>query len=304
MSQRIKLSPETNWELLKRFNICARSKSFSNAANVIGTSPSALLNQIEQLEGDIGAALFIRGPKNRSMQLIEEGIYLKKATDKMFQIASDHLFIGEPLEEESYEVVRVITTSSFAESILLEVFSDFLKNHGMVQLQVVTQMSPRLIEEGEIFLVPHLVEQKNIIKHHLLTYYMKFYAGKDYINSYGKPSSSDALINHDFLAFNYLNSPIDKLLLRLDNSISVVPAVVSNSFNFLKEMGIRDHGLIEFPDIVTQDTGLEEILPDTYRQKNDLYMAYIKTSTYRPLFNEMVQSISQYFSSFPGKNPK
>src|SRR5258707_13064199 len=51
---------DASWDDLKSFLVCARQKSFRNAAEVLGLTSTTLMRRIDRLEERIGCKVFLR----------------------------------------------------------------------------------------------------------------------------------------------------------------------------------------------------------------------------------------------------
>lgn len=279
---------QINWELLKRFNVVANSYSFVEAARKIGTSPSALLIQMDTLEKEVGYLLFKRVSKNRSKILTPEGELLKEATQHIF------LFLSIPLSEQAKQsrekarVLRVITTAGLAKSILYGHLQDFLElNPGLV-LELITSASPYMIEPGEVVIRGDFLEQKNVKREYLLSNYFKLCASKEYLDKFGIPKNPLDLVNHRILVHSNKAAMDPSLQWKEDLNIHVTPFIVSDSFDFLTKACQMGAGILEVSDLYFKDSGLIEVLPELSSDRSDIYIAYNKKSAHEQLIPEFV----------------
>src|SRR5260370_17276249 len=61
-----------SWDDLKSFLVCAKHKSFRNAAEMLGLTSTTLMRRIDRLEERIGCKLFLRDQSG--LTLSEEGL--------------------------------------------------------------------------------------------------------------------------------------------------------------------------------------------------------------------------------------
>jgi DNA-binding transcriptional LysR family regulator len=288
MSEELYLPLDVNWEQLKRFNICANSFNFNEAARKIGTSASALLGQLDQLEEAMGYQLFKRINKNRSKTLTPEGELLKQATQQIF------LFLSIPLTEQAKmnrsqpKVLRVITTEGLAKTVLFDPINEYLKQNPVLQLQLITKASAELIEPGEIVIRPNFLEQKQVRREYLLSYTYKLLASKEYIKAYGQPESPLDLINHKVLMFNKSGSSATSFHWKPEFNTYLTPAITSDSFEYLLKQCQEGQGIYEVADLYFQKDDLEEVFPGYEGEKLDLFAAYNKKSAHEQLIPDFV----------------
>lgn len=92
------------------FESAARWSSFRLAAAELNKTPSAISQQIKQLENSLGFDLFVRHP--RRVSLTQSGIELSATLGRLFQELDRK--IEAIRESEGQSVIRISTTHSFA----------------------------------------------------------------------------------------------------------------------------------------------------------------------------------------------
>src|SRR5215467_1719009 len=63
---------DASWDDLKSFLVCARHKSFRNAADMLGVTSTTLMRRIDRLEERIGCRLFLRDQSG--LTISEDGL--------------------------------------------------------------------------------------------------------------------------------------------------------------------------------------------------------------------------------------
>jgi DNA-binding transcriptional LysR family regulator len=126
----------------KSFIAIAETGSFSQAAELVGRTQSALSLQIKKLEEMIGCSLFTR--TSRSVALTEAGElflgYAKRITQLEWELYSR---LKEPdIEGE----IRLGTPEDFATHYLPEVLALFRKHHPRIQLNVSCDLTLNLMD--------------------------------------------------------------------------------------------------------------------------------------------------------------
>lgn len=127
---------------LKSFIAIAENGTFSQAAEIVGRTQSALSLQIKKLEESIGCLLFER--TSRSVKLTEEGEiflnYAKRMIDLQWEVYSR---LNEPDAEGE---IRFGTPEDFATHYLPDVLATFRHHHPRIQLKVSCDLTLNLIE--------------------------------------------------------------------------------------------------------------------------------------------------------------
>lgn len=73
--------------VLRYFLAIAREKSISGAAEYLNVTQPTLSRQLMELEEELGARLFLRGKRNRSLSLTEEGLLLRRRAEEIVALA-------------------------------------------------------------------------------------------------------------------------------------------------------------------------------------------------------------------------
>lgn len=124
--------PHVTW--LRSFEAAARHSSFSIAADELHLTPTAVSQQIRQLEHHLGIQLFKRLPKG--VQLTDIGQAYAQPVRKSFvemEAATDGLF-----RLQSKSVMRVRCSISFAALILAPLLRDFAQQHPTIDVELST----------------------------------------------------------------------------------------------------------------------------------------------------------------------
>jgi DNA-binding transcriptional LysR family regulator len=127
--------------LLKSFIAISETRNFTEAANIVGRSQSALSLQIKNLEAALGCKLFLRS--SRRVLLTKEGEvflgYAQRIMDLQWEAYSK---LREPdIEGE----IRLATPEDFATHYLPKVLSTFRQHHPRIQLRVECDLTLNLL---------------------------------------------------------------------------------------------------------------------------------------------------------------
>jgi len=130
---------------LRAFEASARHLSFTNAANELCVTQTAVSHQIKALEARLNMTLFRRS--NRGLKLTDEGLALAPTLFEAFG-AIDRLF--EQLETGgAREVLTVSAVGTFVVGAMLERLPYFRANHPFVDLRLLTNNNKvDLVAEG------------------------------------------------------------------------------------------------------------------------------------------------------------
>jgi DNA-binding transcriptional LysR family regulator len=132
--------------VVRTFLLIAEGRSFAEAADLVGRSPSAVSLQVQRLEEEIGAPVFRRS--NREVALTLAGERLLGYARRLVRI-NDEAILAFRTDAAADRPLRFGTTQDFAEAALPDVLSRFAQDHPAVELTLQVDRSARLIEAVE-----------------------------------------------------------------------------------------------------------------------------------------------------------
>jgi DNA-binding transcriptional LysR family regulator len=132
--------------VLRAFLLIAEGRSFTETAERVGRSPSAVSLQIGRLEADLGAPVFRRN--NREVALTLAGERLLGFARRIVR-ANDEAMLAFRSGAEARGPLRFGATQDFADSVLPDVLGRFAQEHPNVELTLQVDRSARLIEAVE-----------------------------------------------------------------------------------------------------------------------------------------------------------
>lgn len=127
--------------LLKSFIAVAETGSFSQAADIVGRTQSAVSLQIKKLEDSVGCALFERS--NRNVCLTEQGELFLGYARRMIELQWEAFSrLNEP---DIAGNITLGTPEDFATHYLPKILSTFALHHPQVQLNVECDLTLNLL---------------------------------------------------------------------------------------------------------------------------------------------------------------
>ena len=133
-------------DLLKAFEVAARHLSFTKAGAELFLSQSAVSRQIQQLEEQLGTALFIR--RTRALLLTEAGQrYYREVADILQRLREATARLGA---RGTGTTVTVTTTVTFASMWLVPRLGDFRERYPDVSIHVAADNSLRDLERDRL----------------------------------------------------------------------------------------------------------------------------------------------------------
>lgn len=134
---------------LRTFIAIAETGSFTRAADVVHKTQSAVSMQMKRLEERLGKDVFARD--GRASRLTEDGERLLDYARRMLKLNNEA--VASFNKEELAGRVRLGVPDDYAERYLPEIMAAFSHSNPRVELSVVCEPSPELIEritEGEL----------------------------------------------------------------------------------------------------------------------------------------------------------
>ncbi len=131
---------------LRAFEAAARHLSFTNAADELNVTQTAISHQIKRLEEELGLRLFIR--QNRALALTPQGRdYLPgvRAAFNDLRLATDRL-----KRRDNDHVLTVSTLASMASKWLLPRISAFQGAHPDIDVRITTSTSMVDFKSGDV----------------------------------------------------------------------------------------------------------------------------------------------------------
>lgn len=135
---------DINFELYKIFYYCADSKSFSNAAQKLYITQSAVSQSIKSLEKQLGVTLFYR--KARNIQLTSEGELLFSYTQQAFNFLKAAEGKLQEIEGLRAGEIKIGVSDSICKYFIMPYIEKFGKLYPKVAIKVINRTTPQLLE--------------------------------------------------------------------------------------------------------------------------------------------------------------
>ncbi len=120
---------------LRVFCVAARHRSFKLAADELYLTPSAVSHQVKELEGALGAPLFVRKP--RSLELTTAGSTLLEEIEPL--LAALDRTLAQAARRSGRRILRVLLPPFFASELVIPRLKSFCAQHREIDIQVDTR---------------------------------------------------------------------------------------------------------------------------------------------------------------------
>lgn len=187
---------DASWDDLRSFLVCARYKSFRNAAEVLGLTSTTLMRRIDRLEERIGCKLLLRDQSG--LTLSEEGAAMIADVTEMERHAFNILRRASQSSSDPAGTVRVAVTEGPGNFWILPRLIDFQKTYRKITVDLRCAMEQADVARLEADIAIQLEPPTNpdLIVAKLGRLHIYPFVSEDYRNLYGVPASLSELKSH------------------------------------------------------------------------------------------------------------
>ena len=256
-----------SWDKFKLFYHVAQAGSFSEAANVLHVTQSALSRSVKSLEDQLNVRLFDRLP--RGVALTSKGAFLYESVCKIHDEFLKGARTLQAHETEPKGLLRIALIRRLVSPQLMAQITDFMNQYDQIKLKIVQydHVDDFKSLKADVALMPALDVSAHITQESLGSLSQKFYASPAYIAKYGMPSNVESLKDHHLILFSAelekalgtLSWDTKKLRPDLDESASYTYIDSVEGMRHAAEAGFGIVPLIEQPGKALD--GLIEVLP-------------------------------------------
>lgn len=262
-------------EKIRIFYYVALEGSLLRASTLLHLSSPSISKHIADLENRLNVKLFIR--KRRGLQLTEAG-------EKLFKVASTSI---KALEEVSKEithkdlnvpnVLRIVTTTGVACIWLIQKMQSFIFNNPDLLIKIYSCNTDIdfLSTKADVGFLPRVKDPSGLTLRKIMTFNMRMFASKEYLERMGTPQTTDDLKNHRILSFYHdqtgFRGDVDWHLRTTDQRLTPV-LTIDNAFGVF-EAAKNGYGLIGFSKEFSylKDSGLIEVLTNEVQRETDTF---------------------------------
>jgi DNA-binding transcriptional LysR family regulator len=277
-------------------------RSFTEAAQDLGLSKSALSKELARLETALGVSLLKR--TTRRVDVTEVGrAYYGYCARMVGEMKSADAFLKQ-FQEEPFGNLRLAAPVTFGNRVIVPLLASFIKGYPHVQADLeLTDRAVDVAEEGldlAILISRDKPEQLSCIA--LMPVAWGLYAAPDYLAQHPQIRTPAHLVRHGFLSFraNTLSPALSlqrgkrqvelkvRYLLRSNNSISLMQAA---------KMGT---GIAYLPRYVAEeavaDGTLRQLLPEWGSEQRFAYATYQESRYLSPRVRLFVEHLERHLA--------
>jgi DNA-binding transcriptional LysR family regulator len=193
---------DASWDDLKSFLVCARHKSFRNAADVLGLTSTTLMRRIDRLEERIGCKLILRDQSG--LTLSEDGLAMIADVTQMERHAFNIFRRAYQSSHDPAGTVRVAVTEGPGNFWILPRLIDFQKTYRNITVDLRCAMEQADVARLESDIAIQLEPPTNpdLIVAKLGRLHIYPFVSEGYKKLYGVPANLSELKSHRIIKQN------------------------------------------------------------------------------------------------------
>lgn len=292
-------------EKLRIFYQVAKHGSISAAATKLRIAQSAVSRSISMLEEELNTQLFIRPGGAKGVIPSDSGQLLLNSAKKIFDLENLATIEIEDFNKEPAGTLKIITSLGTINFWLIEILPEFLKQYPKFNF-ILEGYNDVMVEfeasDADVAIGPLIANAPDLVQEYLMSYPLKLYASRGYIENFGLPKSAEELDNHRLIIFSTLRKSflgnVDwHLNLGCAPGVSRKPFLQVNSSLALTKAAKQGLGIISMNPNFPGVENLVEILPEIVGHRVDIYFSYnrnLKSSRRIKAFQEyLLQNVSR-----------
>ncbi len=270
---------------LRLFYYTAKEKNVTRAAKYLGLTKSALSRNIQNLEKQISAALFIRHPR---------GLILTKQGEILFEHAKNIMTEVELAKNEISGLtdkvigeLTITTSYGYASTVLSRHICNFLKLYPDITLNIICDDIDLDLtkKEADIALRTFDMNATELEQIFLHERTLQLFASKEYLSRMGVPKKPKDLENHRLIIFDPRNtilqnvSTIDWLSDLMMTLPKKEPIMRINSVELLAQVADAGLGIVSLSNdsLLLEKYEFVRVLPMIEGPKTKMYYSYPKS---------------------------
>jgi DNA-binding transcriptional LysR family regulator len=174
--------------------------SFSAAARIAGTTPSAVSKSVERLEQRLGVKLFLRS--TRSLALTVDGTAYYERVAPLLRALDD---AGEVLSGAARGLLRVSLPGVLGPALVESITRDFMPRHPEIRIEIsITDRHVDLVREGyDVALRVGEVADVDWMVRRLATLPLILVAAPEWLGRVGPPATGEALAGLPHIRYRF-----------------------------------------------------------------------------------------------------
>lgn len=291
----------SSWDRIRTFLAVLDGGSLSAAARQLRLTQPTVGRHIDELEAELGAALFTRSPAG--LEPTETALSLRAQAETMAAAADSLARSASAGAEEDRGTVRLTASEVIGIEVLPPILAALRRAHPAIAIELVISNRNQDLLHRDSDIAVRMVppSQAALVQRHIGAIELGFYARRDYLHRCGTPEDLAALaasgpIGYDTetaiireLQRRQLIPPRDSLSLRSDNDLASIAAIRAG-------WGI---GVMQVP-LARRDPRLVRVLPDLFRMPLECWVAMHedlkRVRRMRLVFDHLAEGLAGYIA--------
>lgn len=235
------------WKQIELFALTVELGSLTRSAETLGISNATASRLLTSLENRLDARLIERNTRGLSLTEVGKDFYLKCQG-----IIGDMKEAESAANESTHEpsgTLRITSSSSFCLKFINPTLPLFYEKYPNIEIELVSANRYfDLIESGiDVAIRTREHEANNNIKVRRLAQTRRvLVASPSYLKRHGTPTSIEALVNHQFLLYTYIDKPNELCFTRngIQSTIKVKSILKANDGIILKSAALDGLGIL------------------------------------------------------------
>jgi DNA-binding transcriptional LysR family regulator len=191
--------PETSWEDLRVFLVCANSGSFRKAAETLGVTNTTVMRGVDRLEHELGFKLFVR--HQAGLQLTEEARGIMEDVRQMERLSFNVFRRAAHNAVNPSGVVRIAVTEGVGTYWVMPKLIEFQRTYPLLTIDLRCAMEAADVArlEADIAIQFDKPERPDLIMTRLGRLHVYPFVSEDYARVHGLPHSIADALKHRFV---------------------------------------------------------------------------------------------------------
>ena len=280
------------------------SGSFSAAARALGLPRQRVHRRVSALERDLDVRLLDRS--TRSLRLTSAGQRLRGHALRLLEEGRAARASLRGVSEHPSGTLRVTTTPLFGELVLAPAIEEFLGAWPETRIEALLSMAPEPLLERDLDLAIRFgpLADSNLIAKELGQAQLVWCASPDYLQAHGVPIHTDALVDHDLLAFS--SRPGDEQdwsWLRSGSGPKLIPRLSCSLETVTLDVCLGGLGIAQLPYIVCrqalQEGKLIEVLAEFRPPPGSFHAVYAGRIRGNPTLESFLETVAAFLRRNP-----
>jgi len=286
--------------MIVHFVTAANVLSFTEAAEQLGISKSAIGKSITQLEQNLGTTLFHR--TTRKISLTTEGeAYLASCLIALETLQAAENSLRSKMTEPS-GTVRIDMPAAFGRSVMMPILLDMAERFALLKFTIT--FNDKIIDPLDVgfdlaIRFGPMKDSADLVAKKLNEQHLVFAASPSYLEKYGKPNTLEELSQHRCIMAWRGGRPLNWLVKKAKEDVRINPTPFHqiSDGDAMVDVCVSGAGIIQFPESLlrpyVQRGELVLILPELTPSATELNVIWPRSRHLLPGVRYIIDQLSE-----------